>query len=85
MKVTTVGELHAHSLYYQGARNAFLFMQERLLPYLKGDDLIYMKAEFDLALKDMDSLQRFLGCEDVGFRNHQRKGKKLVSAEAYFM
>ena len=44
-----------------------------------------VKAEFDLALKDQDSLQRFLGCEDVGFRNHQWKGKKLVSAEAYFM
>lgn len=79
-----MNRLHIESIFYSGAREALLHIQDILLPYIKGEDSIYAQAIIRLALTDLRSTELFLGYDEIRFRNHQRKGKKLVSAEAYF-
>ena len=44
----------------------------------------YARAEIELALKSVENAERYLaGCE-VGYRNHERKGNKVIHVEAYF-
>lgn len=79
-----------YSSYYNGAiaavRRFFaaLFMTTGRKP--KGDDWIYMEAEWKLVTSNLRSMQLFLDGCDVRYRNwkHNKKGK-LESCEAYFV
>lgn len=79
--------MHIHSFgqYMNGALQALLKIDELLESYYKPADKIYMRAIVKLALSDVRNAERYLRDDAIGFRNHKRKGKKLVSVEAYFI
>ena len=77
--------IHAFGHYINGALQALLKIDELLENYYKPADRIYMRAIVKLAMSDVRNAERFLRDEAIGFRNHKKKGTKLVSVEAYFI
>ena len=77
--------LHNDAIRMDGIRAALFFMQDSFMAYVKPCDVPYARAEIELALKSIENAERyFAGCK-IGYRNHERKGKKLVRVEAYFL
>lgn len=74
-----------HGLYMRGTINALLVVKDLLVRYGKPCDRPYVMSEIDLALSDMRSAERFIARDDIGYRNHKRKGSKLISVEAYYI
>ena len=75
-----------HGWYMRGAINALLVVKDLLVRYGKPCGRPYVMAEIDLALSDMRSAERFIARDgDIGYRNHKRKGSKLISVEAYYI
>ena len=74
--------------YKRGAFDMFSRLKELFVdePIKQGEQVVYDKAIFDL-LSDEKARERFLkhDFEQIGFKNHVRKGKKLISCEACFM
>lgn len=77
--------IHAFGHYINGALQALLKIDEYLECYAKPADKIYMMAILKLAMSDVRNTERFLRDDAIGFRNHKKKGTKLVSVEAYFI
>ena len=79
--------MHIHSFghYINGAIHALIKVDELLESYAKPADKIYMRAIVKLALSDVRNAERYLRGDTIGFRNHKRKGTKLISVEAYFI
>ena len=77
--------IHDYSTYFQGARMAFVRVIEFLLPYVTAKDRPYMEAMFKLISKDIRHTALWISGQEIAFRNFERKGKKLVSVEAYFV
>lgn len=77
--------IHAFGHYINGALQALLKIDEYLECYAKPADKIYMRAIVKLAMSDVRNAERFLRDDAIGFRNHKKKGTKLVSVEAYFI
>lgn len=76
--------LHNDALRMDGIRTALLYIQDRFMTYMKPADIPYARAEIALALKSVENAERYLaGCE-IGYRNHERKGNKVIHVEAYF-
>ena len=73
-----------YGAYYHGARMALLLAMEYFNLTAKGDDKVYNKAIFDLATQSPRHTEMFLSRHPIRFRNHERKGKKLIKCEAYF-
>lgn len=73
--------------YKRGAFDMFMRFKELYIdePMKRGEQVVYDKAIFDL-LSDEIARERFLkhDFEQIGFKNHVRKGKRLISCEAYF-
>ena len=76
--------VHYYSAYYQGARMGILRASEWMLDRIKGEEKVYAKAELDLITKDVRHTEMFLQGQTIRYRNHEKKGKKLVKCEAYF-
>jgi hypothetical protein len=74
--------------YKRGAFDMFSRLKELFVdePIKQGEQVVYDRAIFDL-LSDEQARERFLkhDFEQIGFRNHVRKGKKLISCEACFL
>ena len=52
----------------------------------KGDDWVYLKAEWDLITKSKRNMQMYLDGEEMRYRNHlTAKNGKLKSVECYFV
>ena len=52
----------------------------------KGDDWVYLQAEWALCSSSKENMRLWLEGYDIGLRNHKRDNKgKLVSCEAYFI
>lgn len=83
----SVQRLAMYSSYYQGARVAVQTITERLLAQKpKGEDWIYLKAEWDCIINSKRNMQLYLDGTEMRYRNHQRDKKgKLISCEAYFV
>ena len=77
--------IHAFGHYINGALQALLKIDELLENYYKPADKIYMRAIVKLAMSGTLNTERFLRGDTIGFRNHKKKGTKLVSVEAYFI
>lgn len=77
--------IYAFGHYINGALQALLKIDEYLECYAKPADKIYMRAILKLAMSDVRNAERFLRDDTIGFRNHKKKGTKLVSVEAYFI
>lgn len=73
-----------YGAYYHGARMALLLAMEYFNLTTKGDDKVYNKAIFELVTKSPRHTEMFLARHPIRFRNHEKKGKKLVKCEAYF-
>lgn len=73
-----------YGAYYHGARMALLLAMEYFNLATKGDDKVYNKAVFELAIQSPRHTEMFLQRQPIRFRNHERKGKKLIKCEAYF-
>ena len=77
--------IYAFGHYINGALQALLKIDELLESYYKPADKIYMRAILKLAMSDVRNAERFLRDDAIGFRNHKKKGTKLISVEAYFI
>lgn len=77
--------LRDYALYMQGAMTAMMKARDCFMPYIKGENAVYARAEFDLYLDSMRNMERFLTGDRIGYRNHDRKGNRLVKCEAYFV
>lgn len=73
-----------YGAYYHGARMALLLAMEYFNLATKGDDKVYNKAIFELAIQSPRHTEMFLQRQPIRFRNHERKGKKLIKCEAFF-
>ena len=73
-----------YGAYYHGARMALVLASEYIEMFVKGEEKVYAKATFDLATKSVRHTEMFLSRQPFRFRNHERKGKKLIKCEAYF-
>lgn len=82
-----VQRLAMYASYYQGARMIGVKVLEGIQNRKpKGDDWVYLEAEWRLYTESVRNMQLYLDETEVRFRNHQRDKKgKLISVEAYFV
>jgi hypothetical protein len=77
-----------YGAYYQGALIAIRKVTECLLrgDKPKGNDWIYLKAEWDLITSSKRNMQLFFDGTEMCYRNYKRDKKgKLESVECYFI
>ena len=76
-----------YGAYYLGAIQAVQKVIEHLVDNKpKGDDWVYLKAEWDLITKSKRNMQMYLDGEEMRYRNHlTAKNGKLKSVECYFV
>ena len=76
-----------YGAYYLGAIQAVQKVIEHLADNKpKGDDWVYLKAEWDLITKSKRNMQMYLDGEEMRYRNHlTAKNGKLKSVECYFV
>lgn len=79
-----------YGAYYLGALNATCKVVKELLggdkPKPKGEDWIYLKAEWDLITASKRNMQLFLDGTPMRYRDHKRNKKgKLEWCECYFV
>lgn len=77
-----------YGAYYQGALMAVRKVTESISggDKPKGEDWIYLKAEWDLITASKRNMQLFLDGTPMRYRNHKRNKKgKLEWCEAYFV
>ena len=73
------------SAWYNGMRTGMIKLaEEEFLPVIKGESRVYAKATLDLITSSIDNVHLYMDGYRIGFRNHERKGNKLVKCEAYF-
>lgn len=73
------------SAWYNGMRTGMIKLaEEEFLPAIKGENRVYAKATLDLITSSIDNVHLYMEGHRIGFRNHERKGNKLVKCEAYF-
>lgn len=80
--------VNQYSAYYQGARKAFMMMDEYFTDGFgksASENKVYRKAVLDLITDDIRYTEMYMSGQDVMFRNHERDKKgKLTKCEAYF-
>ena len=84
----SVQRLAMYASYYQGARDMGQHLLERIITDSKpkGDDWIYIAAEWRLLLASKRNCQLYLVGTEIRYRNQERDKKgKLVRCEAYFV
>lgn len=84
----SVQRLAMYASYYQGARDMGQHLLERIITDSKpkGDDWIYIAAEWRLLLSSKRNCQLYLDGTEIRYRNHKQDKKgKLISVEAYFV
>lgn len=84
----SVQRLAMYASYYQGARDMGQHLLERIITDSKpkGDDWIYIAAEWRLLLSSKRNCQLYLDGTEIRYRNHKSDKKgKLISVEAYFV
>jgi len=76
-----------YGAYYMGALDVARNITEKLLSNKpKGEDWIYLKAEWDLISASKRNMQLYLDGTEMRYRNHKRNKKgKLERCEAYFV
>lgn len=83
-----VQRLAMYASYYQGARDMGQKLMERLMTDSKpkGEEWVYLEAEWRLFMSSKRNCQLFLDGTDIRYRNHERDKKgKLIRCEAYFV
>lgn len=73
-----------YAAYYHGAMAGMRLLGEHLIDYTKGDDNVYAESLIRLVSSDVRNANLFLDGYSIAFRNHQRKGKKLIKVDSYF-
>lgn len=83
-----VVNVHIEGIRVRGAIDMLLRLRElRLLgdTLHKCDDLVYNRAEIDLALSSIDNCRRFLEGFTIHYKDHIRDKKgKLIKCTAYY-
>lgn len=78
-----------HGAYYLGALQGARSITDNIINYNpkpKGEDWIYIKAEWDLITASKRNMQLYLDGTQMRYRNHRRNKKgKLESVECYFV
>lgn len=76
-----------YGAYYLGAMHAVDKVCAELVENKpKGEDWIYLKAQWQLILSSKRNMQLFLDGTEMRYRNHKRNKKgKLESVECYFV
>lgn len=73
-----------YSAYYAGANAALRMCVDWFSEQIKTKEKVYVRACLELAAKSPRHTEMFLQQQPIRFRNHVKKGTKLVSVEAYF-
>lgn len=73
-----------YAAYYHGAMAGMRLLGEHLINYMKGEDKVYAESLIRLVSSDVRNANLFLDGYSIAFRNHQRKGKKLIKVDSYF-
>lgn len=88
MDTKDLRNLRDYSLYMQGVRVGIQRAYEQWSGYIKGENKIYARAEYNLFLgnyKDLEKLLQSPQICDIRYRNHERnKSNKLINVEAYY-
>lgn len=74
-----------YSAYYAGAHAALRMCVDWFSEQVQVKERPYVRAVLTLAAKSPRHTEMFLQQQPIRYRNHIRKGKKLVSCEAYFV
>lgn len=83
--IREIRRLKDYAIYMQGAMNALMKARECFMPYIKGENAVYAKAEFDLYINSTRNIEHFLMGDRIGYRAFEQKGNRLVKCEAYFL
>lgn len=82
----TLRNVMVYGKYLDGAINAISALEPIIMSAVKGSEKVYMRAILDLLLSGKMNMDAFLlGNHEIGFRNHERKGNRLIKCEAYFV
>ena len=73
-----------YSAYYAGAHAALRMCVDWFSEQIQVKERPYVRAVIQLAAQSPRHTEMFLQQQPIRYRNHIRKGKKLVSCEAYF-
>lgn len=80
--------LHSETLRLQGAFDVMMRLREEWQASkvkVSGDNYIYMKALFDLALSSPENRKKFIERHTIRFKDHERDKKgKLINCKAYY-
>lgn len=76
--------IHYYSAYYHGAHAAIRMCMDWFTDCVKPSERVYVIACLELAGKSPRHTEMFLQGQPIRYRNHVKKGKKLVNCEAYF-
>jgi len=78
-----------YGAYYMGALKGARGIIDNILNYSpkpKGDDWVYIKAEWDLITASKRNMQLYLDGTQMRYRNHKHNKKgKLESVDCYFV
>ena len=74
-----------YAAYYHGACAALRVCMDWWSEQIKPKERVYVRASLALASKSPRHTEMFLQGQTIAYRNHVRKGTKLVSCEAYFV
>lgn len=74
-----------YSAYYAGAHAALRMCVDWFSEQIQAKERPYIRAVLQLAAKSPRHTEMFLQQQPIRYRNHIRKGKKLISCEAYFV
>lgn len=73
-----------YAAYYHGAMAGMRLLGEHLILHTKGEDKVLAESLIRLVSSDVRNANLFLDGYPIAFRNHQRKGKKLIKVDSYF-
>lgn len=76
--------IHYYAAYYRGALAAMRMCFEQYSEQVTAKERPYIRASLELASKSPRHTEMFMQGQPIRYRNHVKKGNKVVSVEAYF-
>jgi len=79
--------LRSYSAYCKGLRDAYALLFPRMIALSRGEDQVYMKAEYDLLMSSSKKCYDYnSGRYTIGYKDHVRdKSGKLIKCTAYLV
>ena len=81
----SLSNVRYYSAYYHGACTALRTCMDWWSEQIKTKERAYVRASLALASQSPRHTEMFLQGQTIAYRNHVKRGGKLVSCEAYFV